>query len=422
MKRRYSSHHCWRRAQSIDELAWMARHRLPAFAWEYVHGGSEDEITLGDNRRAFAAWGWQPRTLVDVDVRHSRTQLLERPAELPMAIAPTGYNGMLWRDGDIALARAAASRGIPFTLSTVSCTSLETLVAAVPNVRLWFQLYVLDDEAVRNDMLERASQAGVETLMVTTDTVVLGRREWDSRSYVNPRRLTLAHMLDAGLHPQWAYRALWPQGLPTLGNLVKYLPKEQQSAGSAAGYINQRMTRRLTWEVLADIRKRWPGKLLIKGILNAEDALAAKRIGADGVVVTNHGGRQLDGAPATLDALPEVVEAVGDSMHVLLDSGIRRGGDIAKAVALGAEGVLCGRATLYGLALGGEAGAAHAIDLLRDQLHNLMAQLGRPSLEQIDASCLRRSPYSPAPNESSRRPSEALSFKGAGGEIPGDMP
>jgi (S)-mandelate dehydrogenase len=418
VKRRYSSHYRWRRAQSIDELAGMARRRLPAFAWEYVHGGSEDEITLGDNRRAFAAWGWQPRTLVDVDVRHSRTQLLGHPVELPMAIAPTGYNGMLWRDGDIALARAAASRGIPFTLSTVSCTSLEALVAAVPDVRLWFQLYVLDDEAVRNDMLERATQAGVETLMVTTDTVVLGRREWDSRSYVNPRRLALAHMLDAGLHPQWAYRALWPQGLPTLGNLVKYLPKEQQSAGSAAGYINQRMTRRLTWEVLADIRKRWPGTLLIKGILNAEDALAAKRIGADGVVVTNHGGRQLDGAPATLDALPEVVEAVGDSIHVLLDSGIRRGGDIAKAIALGAEGVLCGRATLYGLALGGEAGAAHAIDLLREQLHNLMAQLGRPTLEQIDDSCLRRSPYFLAPSASSQRPSEAL----PDGETPGDMP
>lgn len=418
MKRRYSSHHAWRRAQSIDELAWMARRRLPAFAWEYVHGGSEDEITLHDNRRAFAAWGWQPRTLVDVEQRDSRTRLLDAPAELPLAIAPTGYNGMLWRDGDIALARAAASRGIPFTLSTVSCASLETLADAVPEARLWFQLYVLDDEAVRNDMLERAKRVGVDTLMVTTDTVVLGRREWDSRSYLNPRRLALPYLVDAALHPQWAYRALWPQGLPTLGNLMKYLPKEQQSAGSAAGYINQRMTRRLTWEVLADIRQRWPGKLLIKGILNAEDALEAKRIGADGVVVTNHGGRQLDGAPATLDALPEVVDAVGESMHVLLDSGIRRGSDIAKAVALGAEGVLCGRATLYGLALGGEAGAAHAIDLLKEQLHNLMAQLGRPTLEQIDRTCLRRAPYAATRGDLPQRPSDAL----PGGETPGDMP
>jgi len=418
VKRRYSSHHAWRRAQSIDELAWMARRRLPAFAWEYVHGGSEDEITLHDNRRAFAAWGWQPRTLVDVEQRDSRTRLLDAPAELPLAIAPTGYNGMLWRDGDIALARAAASRGIPFTLSTVSCASLETLADAVPEARLWFQLYVLDDEAVRNDMLERAKNVGVDTLMVTTDTVVLGRREWDSRSYLNPRRLALPYLLDAALHPQWAYRALWPQGLPTLGNLMKYLPREQQSAGSAAGYINQRMTRRLTWEVLADIRQRWPGKLLVKGILNAEDALEARRIGADGVVVTNHGGRQLDGAPATLDALPEVVDAVGDSMHVLLDSGIRRGSDIAKAVALGAEGVLCGRATLYGLALGGEAGAAHAIDLLKDQLHNLMAQLGRPTLEQIDRRCLRRSPYASTRGDLPQRPSDTL----PGGETPGDVP
>nr|WP_286009628.1 alpha-hydroxy acid oxidase [Salinicola sp. S1-1-2] len=396
----------------------MARRRLPAFAWEYVHGGAEDEITLQDNRRAFAAWGFQPRTLVDVETRHSRTTLLGATAEMPLAIAPTGYNGMLWKDGDIALARAAASRGVPFTLSTVSCNSLEAIAEAVPEARLWFQLYVLDDEAVRNDMLARAHAAGAEALLVTTDTVVLGRREWDARSYLNPRRLALPQLFDAALHPQWAYRALWPAGLPTLGNLMKYLPKEQQSAASAAGYINQRMTRRLTWEALEDIRARWPGKLLIKGIMNAADAREAKRIGADGVVVTNHGGRQLDGAPATLDALPEVVDAVGDAMHVLLDSGIRRGGDIAKAVALGAEGVLCGRATLYGLALGGEAGATQALDLLRDQLHNLLAQLGRPTLDQLTPECLRRSPYAPGADDTPRRPS-ALA---PNGEHLGDVP
>lgn len=422
MKRRYASHHAWRRAQSIDELAWMARQRLPAFAWEYVHGGAEDEITLGDNRRAFAAWGWQPRTLIDVDNLDSATTLLGGPADMPLAIAPTGYNAMLWKDGDIALARAAARRGIPFTLSTVSCNSLEEIADAVPEARLWFQLYVLDDEATRNDMLERAHAAGAEALLVTTDTVVLGRREWDSRSYLNPRKLTVPHLLDAGRHPQWAWRALWPEGLPTLGNLLKYLPKEQHSAGSAAGYINRQMTRRLTWETLAEIRRRWPGKLLIKGILNAEDALEAKRIGADGVVVTNHGGRQLDGAPATLDALPEVVGAVGDSMHVLLDSGIRRGSDIAKAVALGAEGVLCGRATLYGLALGGEAGVGRALDLLKEQLHNVMAQLGRPSLSQLDASCLRRSRYPQQQDDSPQRPKSTLSATGGHGETPGDIP
>ncbi|WP_245391685.1 alpha-hydroxy acid oxidase [Salinicola aestuarinus] len=418
MKRRYLSHYLWRRAQSIDELAGMARRRLPAFAWEYVHGGAEDEITLGDNRRAFSAWGFQPRTLVDVEDRNSQTTLLGQPAAMPLAIAPTGYNGMLWKDADIALARAAASRNIPFTLSTVSCNSLEAVAEAVPDARLWFQLYVLDDQAVRDDMLARAQAAGAETLLVTTDTVVLGRREWDARSFVNPRRLGLPYLVDTALHPQWAWRALWPQGLPTLGNLMKYLPKEQQSAASAASFINQRMSRRLTWETLTEIRERWPGKLLIKGITNATDAREAKRIGADGVVVTNHGGRQLDGAPATLDALPEVVDAVGEDLHVLLDSGIRRGSDIAKAVALGAEGVLCGRATLYGLALGGEAGAAHALDLLRDQLHNLMAQLGRPTLDQLTPACLRRTPYvavgSDAPNRSgSRSPA---------GESPGDLP
>jgi len=418
VKRRYTSHYFWQRAKSIDELAWMARRRLPAFAWEYVHGGAEDEITLADNRRAFAAWGWKPRTLIDVDDLDCRTTLLNAPAEMPLAIAPTGYNGMLWRDGDIALARAAARHGIPFTLSTVSCNSLEEIAQAVPEARLWFQLYVLHDEATRNDMLARAHAAGAEALLVTTDTVVLGRREWDSRSYLSPRRLALPHLLDAGLHPLWAYRALWPEGLPTLGNLLKYLPREQQSAASAASYINQQMTRRLTWESLADIRQRWSGKLLIKGIMNAEDAREARRIGADGVVVTNHGGRQLDGAPATLDVLPEVVAAVGDDLHVRLDSGIRRGGDIAKAVALGAEGVLCGRATLYGLALGGEAGVVHALDLLREQLHNVMAQLGRPRLEQLDRGCLRRAAYPPPLDDAPARPRGLQ----PSGESPGDLP
>ncbi|GHB18335.1 alpha-hydroxy acid oxidase [Salinicola rhizosphaerae] len=393
MRRRYPSHYLWRRAKSIDELAIMARHRLPAFAWEYLDGGAEDEVTLANNRRAFGGWQWQPRTLRNIETLETRTSLLDEPVALPLAIAPTGYNGMLWKDGDIALARAASHLGVPFTLSTVSCNSLEQIAAAVPEARLWLQLYVLHDETTRNDMLERALAANADALLVTTDAVVLGRREWDSRCFARPRRLGLKYLFDAALHPLWARQALWPQGLPTLGNLTHYLPEGQHSAASAASYIGQQMTRCLTWETLAEIRRRWPRKLLVKGILNAEDALEARRIGADGVVVTNHGGRQLDGAPASLDALSEVVDAVGDSMHVLLDSGIRRGSDIAKAVALGAEGVLSGRATLYGLALGGEAGAGHALTLMHEQLTNVMAQLGCGRVDQLDPGYLRRSLY-----------------------------
>lgn len=388
MKRRYARSHRWRQAQSIDELAAMARRRLPAFAWEYVNAGAEDERTLADNRHAFQRWQWRPRTLVDLSATDSRATLLGRECAMPLAIAPTGYNGMLWRNADIALARAARRHGVPFTLSTVSCDSIEALAAAVPDVRLWFQLYPLRDKQATRDLIERARAAGAEALVVTTDAVVLGRREWDSRSYKSPRRLTLDHTLDALCHPRWAAQALWPDGLPTLGNLLKYLPAGQHSAASAATYIGQQMASDLTWETLTEIRRRWPGKLIVKGILDAEDARRCQRLGADALVVTNHGGRQLDGSPASLDCLPAIVDAVGGDLEILLDSGIRRGSDIAKALALGANGVLSGRATLYGLAVGGEAGASHALSLLHAQLHNTLALLGRPRLAQLDRDCL----------------------------------
>lgn len=388
MKRRYARSHRWRHAQSIDELDAMACQRLPAFAWEYVSAGAEDERTLTDNRRAFQRWQWRPRTLVDLSETDSRATLLGRDCAMPLAIAPTGYNGMLWRNADIALARAAQRYGVPFTLSTVSCDSIEAVAAAVPEGRLWFQLYPLRDRQATWDLIERARAAGAEALVVTTDAVVLGRREWDSRSYLSPRRLTPGHTLDALLHPRWAAQALWPDGLPTLGNLLKYLPAGQHSAASAASYIGQQMASDLTWVTLVEIRRHWPGKLIVKGILDAEDARRCRQLGADGVVVTNHGGRQLDDSPASLDCLPAIVDAVGRDLEILLDSGIRRGSDIAKALALGAHGVLSGRATLYGLALGGENGAAHALGLLHEQLHNTLALLGRPHLAQLDRDCL----------------------------------
>ncbi len=369
----------------------MARCRLPAFLWEYVHGGAEDEITLADNRRAFSAWGWRPCTLVDVSHTDSRCNLLGSACAAPLAIAPTGYNGMLWRDADIALARAAQRHGVPFTLSTVSCNSLEEVAAAVPEGRLWFQLYCLQDKRVCRDLLHRAETAGAEALMITTDAATLGRREWDARSYVRPRRLGARHAFDAMLHMRWLCQALWPHGVPMMGNLTKYLPRGERSAAGAAEFVSQQMMRDLSWRHIAELRQWWPGKLIVKGILAVEDARQARVHGADGVVVTNHGGRQLDGAPASLDCLPAIVDAVGDDMTILLDSGIRRGSDIAKAIALGADGVLSGRATLYGLAVGGEAGAGHALDILHEQLHNTLGLLGRPRLDMLDHGCLRRS-------------------------------
>lgn len=388
MNRRYASHRKWRYAKSIDELAVMCRRRLPAFAWEYVQAGAEDERTLADNRRAFADVGWRPRTLVDTSTVDTRDRLLDDPCAMPLAIAPTGYNGMLWRDADIALAEAARQHGVPFVLSTVSCNSLEEVAAAVPDGCHWFQLYPFHDEGITRDLLDRAGASGFETLVVTTDAVTLGRREWDARSYVGPGRLGWQRALEAMCHARWFKQALWPRGLPTMGNLLKYLSADQRSAMGALEFTSQQFAKALDWTAIGHIREYWPGRLVIKGILDADDARHACVVGADGIVVTNHGGRQLDGAPPTLSALPPIVEATPDEFTVLLDSGIRRGGDIAKAIALGADGVLIGRATLYGLALGGQDGASHALTLLHEQLHNTMALLGRPNLAMLDNSCV----------------------------------
>ncbi len=396
MKRRYASHHHWKRAKSVAELADMARHRLPAFAWEYVHGGAGEERTLAANRRAFHHWIWRPRTLVDISCVDTGTQLWGHPLAMPLIIGPTGYNGILWRDADIALARAARQAGTLFTLSTVSCNSLEEVTAAAPG-NVWFQLYCLRDRGITTDLLQRARDAGVDTLLVTTDAVILGPREWYARCYGKAMTLTSRCKLDAALHPRWLGQALFPKGVPTLGTLSPYLPADKRSAAGAASFIDAQMMRELTWDYLGQLREQWPGKLIIKGILDVGDARRARDLGADGVVVTNHGGRQLDGTFASLDCLAAVVDVVGGDLRVLFDSGIRRGSDIAKAVALGADAALCGRATLYGVAVGGTDGASLALSMLREQLRTTLALLGRPGLDMLDRTCLYRAGANEAP-------------------------
>lgn len=389
MDRRYASHRKWYRAKSIDELSVMCQRRLPAFAWEYIQAGAEDERTLNSNRCSYSKLDWRPRTLIDSSTIDTQKRLLDVSCEMPLAIAPTGYNGMLWKNADIALAKAARSQGVPFTLSTVSCNSIEEIAEAVPNGNHWFQLYPFNNEDINRDLLDRAKASGFETLVVTTDAVTLGRREWDARSYVSPGRLGWQQALDTMCHPRWLKQALWPHGLPTMGNLLKYLPHDQRSAMGALKFTSKQFAKDLDWENIYTIRKYWPGRLIIKGILNAEDARLACAAGADGIVVTNHGGRQLDGSPSSLEVLPSIVDAISGKLTILLDSGIRRGSDIAKAIALGADAVLVGRATLYGVALGGQEGADYALTLLGEQLHNTMALLGRPTLAMLDHSCLQ---------------------------------
>jgi (S)-mandelate dehydrogenase len=384
--RRYHPGTDFRRAHSIAELADMARRRLPYFAWEYLEGGAEEELTLARNRQAFAQVNLLPRTLVPWQTPDTRRNLLGATLALPMAVAPTGYNGMLHCDADIHLARAATERGLPFSLSTVSTSSMEEVVAAVPDVNLWFQLYSMSDPTVQEDLLQRAEAVGCKTLLLTSDAVLLGNREWDKRNFARPRQLSLRSKLDVLRHPRWIKQALWPHGMPSMANLDRYLPADQRNAAGAAHFIGQKMEKQLSWEFLARLRERWPHRLVLKGVMHPQDAEQAVKLGLDGIVVTNHGGRQLDGVPATLDCLPPIAAVAKGKLSILLDSGIRRGTDVLKACALGADAVLLGRATLYGIAVGGQAGAGHALDLLANELRLALTLLGQPDLNQLSAS------------------------------------
>ena len=382
LSRRFYSGRDFRRAISIAELRGVARRRVPHFAFEYVECGAEDELTLRWNRAAFEAIRFVPRTLVDTTQRQQRTTLFGAEASSPLVIAPTAMNGMQHRRGDVALARAAAEAGIPFCLSTFSNVRLETLANEVSG-RLWMQLYLLGDRNIARDIIARAEQAGYEALVLTTDANVFGFREWDRRNYRAPGQLTLRNMLDAACHPRWLADVMLPDGFPRFENLADFLPPEARSARAGVAHLPRLLVPNLGWRDVEWLRQAWPGKLLVKGILNADDARRAVELGCEGIVLSNHGGRQLDSCVSPLEVLPEVVDAVGERCTIMVDSGFRRGADVVKAVALGASAVMVGAATLYGLAAGGQAGARHAIDILASEIDRVLGQLGCNSLADV---------------------------------------
>jgi (S)-mandelate dehydrogenase len=366
---------------SIEELQGVARRRLPAFVLEYLEGGAEDEVTLRRNREIFERIAFVPRTLVDVSHRDMSVEVFGDRLRLPIAIGPTGANGLFARDGDLALARAAKAHGIPFVQSTVSTLRLET-VAAEPGLRHWMQLYMLKDRAATEAIVARAAAAGSGALMVTSDTVVFGNREWDRRHYADPSRLGLRSRAEVLLHPGWMRDVLAPSGIPAFENLLEFLPGGRGNPVATRAFLVEQMDMSITFKDIAWLRSIWPRKLVVKGILDPEDARRALDAGADGIVVSNHGARQLDGAVSPIDVLPEIVQAVGGRLCVMIDGGFRRGTDIVKAVALGADLVLLGRATLYGLAAGGEAGARRALDILAGEIERTMGLLGATSLKE----------------------------------------
>lgn len=389
-------------AYSIADLRDAARRRLPRAIFDFFDGGAEDEITLADNLAAFHRVRLMPRTLVDVSKVDISATVLGGPSALPLAIAPTGAVGFGRHGGDIAIARAAVAAGIPYTLSSTATASIEQIADAAPG-RLWFQAYILRNKPFLHGWIDRAEAAGYEALVITVDLPVGGKRERDARNdFRVPFRFTPHNMLDFATRPRWVLDLL-RHGMPVMENL-RGIESDTTSASELASSVGRNYDPAFDWDALAALRDHWPRKLIVKGIVHPGDAARAARLGADAIVVSNHGGRQLDGAPATLDALPGVAATVRAAsqarVSVLLDGGVRRGVDILKARALGADAVLVGRATLYGVAAGGETGARRALSILQDEFVRSMQLCGVTRNDAITPALVFRregsTPHMPA--------------------------
>jgi (S)-mandelate dehydrogenase len=362
----------------------MARRRLPAFVFEFLESGAEDEISLRWNRELFRGIRFVPRTLIDTRHRHISARLLGRERPSPLIIAPTGHNGMLWRDGDLALARAAAKAGIPFTLATLSNAPIEK-VAAVAGDALWMQLYVFSDPKLTRKIIQRAKHAGCEALMFTTDSNVFGMREWDRRRFRGPGKLSPRSMIDLITHPRWAVQVLLPHGPPRFENVADFFPPEARDTRSTVTRLPNLFIPNINWDTVTELRDLWPNKLIVKGILSVEDSIKAATIGCDAIVLSNHGARHMDSCISPMEILSDVTAAIRKRITVIADSGFRRGSDVVKALAFGADAVMLGRAPLYGLAAGGQQGVEHSVKLLNDEIYRVLGQLGCCSLGELTA-------------------------------------
>ena len=367
------------KSHSIEDLRRFARRSLPKVVFDYVEGGADAEVTLADNVAGFNARRLFPVSLSDVEHPDARVSLFGHDLPLPLGLSPTGYTRLMHSAGEIAVGRAAASAGIPYVMSTVASTSVADL-GEIPNLNLWAQLYVLKDRDQTWAFLDRIAGSGVTTLEISVDVTVAGFRSRDVRNGLTiPPALSPRAIFDIGAHPSY-----WLQFLRAPAMTFPNMP--QQSEGGSIGSISDFFESKLGWDDVAAIRERWTGKLLIKGPVNGPDAKRAIDLGADGIHLSNHGGRQLDRCATTLDLLPEVRAAVGDGPLVVIDSGIRHGSDIVTAYALGADLAMVGRAYLYGLAVAGEAGVSHAIGILSEQVQRTMHLLGVHTMAEVRAN------------------------------------
>jgi L-lactate dehydrogenase (cytochrome) len=375
------------RAASVEDLRRIARRRLPGGVFDYIDGAAEDERTLAANQAAFAATTFRPRVLRGIQQVDVASTVLGKPLAYPLVLAPTGFTRIADPEGELAVARAAARAGLPYTLSTLSTRSIEE-VRAVSDGRLWFQVYAWRDRGLVKEMVDRAAAARYEALVLTVDTAVLGRRERDvRRGFSLPPTIGPGTLVDGALHPGWTWAFVRSDPI-RFANVAAQEVGDGASPVTLSDYINTQFDPALSWADVEWLRSVWGGPLVLKGVQTVDDAVLAAECGVDAVALSNHGGRQLDGAPATLPLVAPVTDAVGGRTEVICDGGVRRGSDIAKAVAAGAAAAMAGRAYLYGLGAAGERGVDRVLDWFRADLVRTLSLLGAGSIGDLDRSLL----------------------------------
>jgi L-lactate dehydrogenase (cytochrome) len=373
---------------TIADLKERARRRVPKMFFDYADSGSWTEATYRENESDFHRIKLRQRVLVDMSNRSLESEMIGQKVAMPVALAPTGMTGMQCADGEMLAAQAAEEFGVPFTLSTMSICSIED-VRSVTSKPFWFQLYVMQDKDFVHNLIDRAKAAGCSALVLTLDLQILGQRHKDLRNGLSaPPRFTPKHLWQMATRPRWCYGMLGTKRR-TFGNIIGHA-KGVGDIASMAAWTSEQFDPRLSWKDIAWIRERWGGKLILKGILDEEDARLSLDSGADAIIVSNHGGRQLDGAPSSISMLPRIVDAVGDRMEVHLDGGIRSGQDVLKALCYGAKGTHIGRPFLYGLGAGGKAGVTRALEIIRRELDVTMALCGERDVRNLSRENLHK--------------------------------
>lgn len=371
-----------RRAASVADLRRIARRRLPFGVFDYIDGAAEEERTLAANVDAFSRRTFQPRVLRDVHDVDTSTTLLGRALPLPLVLAPTGFTRIAHPEGEVVVARAAGRAGLPYTLSTLSTRTIEDVAGASDGPK-WFQVYVWRDRGLVKDMIDRAARSGFEALVLTVDTAVLGRRDRDvRRGFSLPPKIGLGTLVDGAIHPAWTWAFVRSDPIK-FENVVGSTVGDGSSAVSLAEYINSQFDPTLSWADVDWLRSIWDGPIILKGIQTVADARLAADAGVEAIALSNHGGRQLDTAPTPLDLIEPVAQAVGDRTEIICDGGVRTGGDIVKAIALGARACMAGRAYLYGLGAAGEQGVDHVLGLLDAGVRRTMALVGARTIDEI---------------------------------------